>query len=91
MIEEYSNRYDNTHPTAIEMANMLEDHTLYFNGVSRLTDEGWDQMSAAFGDLLPEIRATVFNDFARELTRRGIEYDVTDFMNRPGETPLSVS
>jgi hypothetical protein len=64
---------------AVELADEFENHAQYVAGIAYLTEEGWKVVSDKYGEVLPEMRASIFNDLCRELTRRGIEYDVSSF------------
>lgn len=81
MLEEMSNRYGNVHPTAKEMADLFEQHAIYFGGAAHLSEDGWQFISEMYGDVLPEMRMSVFSDFMKELTRRGIDYDKETFQS----------
>ncbi len=75
--------YGNTpHNVAVELANTFEEHSMIFAGEHHLTETGWDIISKRYGDVLPEMRASVYNDFARELTKRGINYNPQSFQNK---------
>lgn len=79
MLEEMSNRYGHTMQQAVDLADSFEEHAQYISGIAYLSEHGYEIVSAQYGEVVPELRASVFNDFCKELTRRGIEYDVSEF------------
>lgn len=68
---------------AVELANLFEEHAIYFGGIAHLSKDGWDIISEKYGEVYPELRASVMNDFMKELTKRGIEYDISEFQEKP--------
>lgn len=76
--------YGNTpQDVAVELANTFEEHALYFGGIAHLSPTGWELMSEKFGNVDEVMRASVYNDFTKELTKRGIDYAVEDFQHKP--------
>jgi len=75
--------YGNTpHNVAVDMANTFEEHSMIFAGQHHITETGWDKLSDIYGKVLPEMRASVFNDFMKELTKRNIAFNTEEFQDR---------
>jgi hypothetical protein len=81
LLEEMNNKFTNIADTAMVMADTFEEHAMYVSGVAHITDTGWQYLSDIYGEVPMELRASIYNDFAKELTRRGIEYDPVEFAN----------
>lgn len=66
----------------IEATEMVETYLDNLESVGDdvgLSEKGWLLLSEYFGEVPEEDRASVFNDFLKELTQRDIEYDVSEF------------
>lgn len=71
----------NIKTTVEDMSNLLEEHSIIIGGVNHLTSTGWNMLSEEFGRVPEELRMSVYSDFTRELTRRGVDYDESEFKN----------
>lgn len=73
----------NINTTVTHMADTLEEHSMIIGGVNHLSETGWELLSEEFGSVPMELRASVMNDFMKLLTKRGIEFDVSEFQEKP--------
>lgn len=64
---------------AIGMADKYEENLMYVGGLPYVSEDTLKELSNMFGEVSPILRASVFNDFTKELTRRGVDYDVDQF------------
>ena len=60
---------------AWELADLLEEHS--HEGLC--SEAGLETIADTFGEIMPEVRAEVFERFILELEIRDIEYDMNQF------------
>jgi len=74
---------DYPHSIAVELSDLFEEHAQYFGGTALVSKDGWEIISEKFGNVLPELRASVMNDMMKELTNRGVPFDVKNLQEKP--------
>jgi len=68
---------------AAELADTFEEHAQYYGGVAYVSKTGWELISDRYEKVVPELRASVMNDFMKELTKRGVPFDVKNLQEKP--------